>query len=105
MPLGPRRSLCMAAFGAAFLMLAASGSAGCGERRSVIDYLTIRYGERPAGLGIRPDGAVLELLQDRRDGSWTVLLSDREGRSCIVAAGRGLRLYRAKPKQTDEEAV
>ena len=99
------RCFAVAALVAAFLLLAASGSAGCGERRSVMDYLTIRYGERPAGLGIRPDGAVLELLQDRRDGSWTVLLSDREGRSCIVAAGRGLRLHRAKPKPIDEEAV
>ena len=44
MPLRPLRSLRVAAFGAAFLMLAASSSAGCDEWRSVIDHLTSRDG-------------------------------------------------------------
>ena len=104
-----RRALVLAAFGAAFLLAAPSSAddptPACGERRSVIDHLAERYGERAAGVFVRHDGSALELLLDRRDGSWTILLSRPSGRSCVIGAGQPRRVPAAKSKPMHEEAV
>lgn len=100
-----RRLPLLAALGAAFLLVASPGSTACDERRSVLGHLAARYGEQPAGLFLRPDGAALELLLDRSDGSWSILLSSSDGRSCLIGAGWDLRLQEVEHKPIDEEAV
>lgn len=46
------------------------------------------YGERLAGWGATAGGGfLLEHFEDPADGSWTVVLTDPAGTSCIMATG------------------
>lgn len=60
----------------------------CGERQSMAIWLSQKFGEvrrdvAPAGLL-----GFYELLGSESTGTWTLLLSDIAGRSCVVAAGK-----------------
>jgi hypothetical protein len=60
----------------------------CGPRDSVIEALE-RIGEKPVGVGLAGNEgkAVIELTV-APDGSWSVLVSDTEGKTCLVLAGQ-----------------
>ena len=54
----------------------------------MLEALAGRYGERLAGVGVTPGGALLQLLIRPDFRSWTVLLTRPDGVSCLLAAGR-----------------
>jgi hypothetical protein len=60
----------------------------CGPRESVIEALE-RIGEKPVGIGLAGnDGKAVIELTVAPDGSWSVLVSDTDGRTCLVLAGQ-----------------
>lgn len=59
----------------------------CRPTGEVLEVLVERYGERPAGVGVTLDGALLQLLVRPDLRSWTVLLTRADGVSCMLAAG------------------
>ncbi|WP_157016560.1 hypothetical protein [Mesorhizobium xinjiangense] len=70
----------------AFVTAAEAQRGPCTTRTEVVSWLDERFDERPAGFGLIGDQAVLELFKSA-DGTWTVIVTDRNKRTCLVAAG------------------
>ena len=59
----------------------------CLIRGDAVAQLGKQYGEAVTGRGLVQDGkAMFELLTSEK-GSWTLVVTDVNGRSCVVAAG------------------
>jgi len=72
-------------------VLLASGAANaeqnCAPRELALAQLEKRFDEHVVGRGIAPSGKVMFELFVSEAGSWTMLVSDPEGRSCFVVVG------------------
>lgn len=65
----------------------ATAQEACGERQTIVTRLSQEFGEvrrdvAPAGLL-----GFYELFASESTGTWSLLLSDMTGRSCVLAAG------------------
>jgi len=58
----------------------------CGERSRFLDQLGQHYGERVSAVGLVSNGTLLELMTSEK-GSWTILITQPNGVSCVVATG------------------
>lgn len=67
----------------------------CAERNDVLARLKDQYHERPTGVGITENGAVVELTTSD-SGTWTLLVSFPNGRACLMATGDGWEQAPAK---------
>ena len=67
----------------------------CGEREDLLTKLKDEYKEVPTGFGMTGSGQVVELLTSEK-GSWSLLLSLPNGRSCLIGTGEGWELWGAK---------
>ena len=87
-----------AAVVAAFFVAASPAvAAHCAPREAALAVLVEDYGEQPIGGGIASQGPMLEVLVNERSGSWTVIVTTPDGRSCIVSHGEGWRSYEPAP--------
>lgn len=76
------------------LIIATSGSVSlpvlgqtvCGDRGRFVEQLNQRFSEVPVALGVIDNGSVLELFTSET-GSWTILITRSDGKSCIIASG------------------
>ena len=59
----------------------------CGKRADVIKQLSVKYSEAPAAMGLSSDGGVLEVLASADGNTWTIIVTQPDGLSCMVAAG------------------
>jgi len=74
----------------------------CGPRDSVLEALE-QIGEVPVGIGVAGgDGKAVIELTVAPDGSWSVLVSDTDGKTCLVLAGQEWDF--AKPQPTGDPA-
>jgi hypothetical protein len=77
---------------AAALVAASSASAqaqqDCGPHDDLVAHLGDKYQERQLGYGTVGDVAIMEFYVSDT-GTWTVIVTDVAGESCIVAAGEG----------------
>lgn len=84
---------------ALLILIQASGAApACAAREAVIENLANRYGERLTVGGlqeIRGRASVLEIWTSDETGTFTVLLTQPNGISCIVAAGTNFSISNA----------
>ena len=64
------------------------GMAMCGERDQVLAELDQQFREKPMAVGQVDGNAVVEILVSD-SGSWTILATGTDGKSCIVSAGEG----------------
>lgn len=69
----------------------------CGPRDSVLEALE-NIGEQPVGVGLAGNEgkAVIELTVGP-DGSWSVLVSDTDGKTCLVLAGQEWDFAKPEP--------
>jgi len=58
----------------------------CGERSRMVEYIFNEYQEEPTSLGITSSGNVVELFTSS-EGSWTILVTYPDGRTCLVGSG------------------
>ncbi len=58
----------------------------CGLREDMGKMLAQRFGEQPKAAGLVGDSRVVELLVSQT-GSWTILITTSDGRSCVVTGG------------------
>jgi hypothetical protein len=68
----------------------AQGSADrsvCGVRADVVEKLSGKFGELQQGAGLVNKNRVLELWHSAKTGSWTILMTRADGKTCIMAAG------------------
>ncbi len=80
-----------AVFGAALIAAMASPLSAqmvCGDRGDVLGSLAQKYEEHPVSMGLANNGSVLEVLASTA-GSWTVMLTRPDGKSCLLVTGEG----------------
>ncbi len=82
------KTISLAAVAAAFLLVgAANAQTVCGKRADIIRQLQVKYGETRRSLGVQRGRGVVEVFASAETGSWTILITDPRGRSCLMAAG------------------
>ncbi|MCH7870680.1 MAG: hypothetical protein IID33_03170 [Planctomycetes bacterium] len=92
------RLLLMAAIWAAFSLPAAARQQPCGPHGQILRTLAERWGESPAGMGIVANGFVVEFVTNARSGSFTVVLTQPGGVTCVVMAGENWEGWRVSRK-------
>ncbi len=72
---------------------AAQGASGatCSPRNDVLGHLAKKYGEAPVAIGVTNKGRLVEVLTTGDGNTWTIIVSQPNGTSCMVAAGEGWR--------------
>lgn len=78
-------------------------SPACGDRADIITQLKNHHHETPTGFGLTGNGAVVELMTSD-EGSWTLLLSFPNGRSCLMGTGEGWELWKNLKKVAGKNA-
>lgn len=88
------------AMGLAVLVVAAmmpAHAAACLAREDIGERLADDHGERLRAAGLASNGELLEVFASP-GGTWTLVLTDASGRSCVVASGEG---WSPEPAATD----
>ena len=89
----PHSPLILRAAAAAGLALAAPQAAApqarpCADRAQVVERLAERFGETLQSMGMHSNDGLLEVYASAETGTWTILVTSPDGRSCLLAAGR-----------------
>ena len=63
----------------------------CDQRAKVLGHLAQKYKEAPIAIGVTSSGGIVEVLTTGDGDTWTIILSDPGGTSCLIAAGEGWR--------------
>jgi hypothetical protein len=58
----------------------------CGERAAIVDQLKTKYQESRQAVGLISNNGAAELYVSEK-GTWTMLMTLTNGKSCIIAAG------------------
>ncbi|MBI2718907.1 MAG: hypothetical protein HYX36_09110 [Rhizobiales bacterium] len=59
----------------------------CGDRTVILKALNGKYQEMPNGMGLAGEKTLVELYT-AKTGSWTILMTQPGGPSCIIATGQ-----------------
>ena len=71
-----------------FASTPAQAQAVCDDRAKIVKWLDDNYQEQPRGRGVSPRGLLMELFVSSK-GTWTLMRSQPNGISCMVASGDG----------------
>tara|TARA_R100000781_G_scaffold18611_5_gene14429 strand:- start:6155 stop:6442 length:288 start_codon:yes stop_codon:yes gene_type:complete len=83
------------------LMAVSSASAQniCAKREEVVERLWNRWQEVLTANGLTNDNQLVEVFVSKK-GSWTIIISDPSGKSCVASAGQNWTLREPKePKR------
>jgi len=61
----------------------------CTSRSDVVSQLQARFKEAPVALGLTNTGSVVEVLANDKGTTWTIIITNPSGVSCLIAAGEG----------------
>jgi hypothetical protein len=75
------------------------GLDGCGARADVVSWLAQNFGEAPLVRGVQGDGRLFELYAGKAGATWTVVVTEPGGESCIVSEGTSLELLPQEGRQ------
>jgi hypothetical protein len=75
------------------------GLEGCGARADVVSWLAQNFGEMPLVRGVQGDGRLFELYAGKTGATWTVVVTEPGGESCIVSEGTSLELLPEEGRQ------
>ncbi|MEL6996790.1 MAG: hypothetical protein AAFN27_11850 [Pseudomonadota bacterium] len=64
----------------------------CGARGDIIAQLEKKYGETRRSVGLQQGRGVVEVYASASTGSWTILVTDARGKSCLMAAGEAFEI-------------
>lgn len=59
----------------------------CAERMGVVSELAEKYSENQKNIGIANNGEVLEVFVSPKGNTWTIVVTDAAGITCLIAAG------------------
>ncbi|WP_224813692.1 hypothetical protein [Hasllibacter sp. MH4015] len=98
-----KSALMAAAFALLSLPQAASAQSGmlCAQRDLVLAQLTDRYGEQRHGMGLAPNNRIVEIYVSEETGSWTIILTNADGTTCLMAAGQHFEAVAPVPAGDD----
>jgi hypothetical protein len=63
----------------------------CADRQHVVNKLESGYGEAFAGGGLQNSDRVFEVWFSQDKGTWTILMTRADGKTCIMASGTNWR--------------
>ncbi len=86
-----RRLITAVTTAAVFMPLAGHAQQFCAERADITNRLKTGYGESYAGGGLRNSESVFEIWMSEEKGTWTILMTMANGRSCVMASGTNWR--------------
>ncbi len=66
----------------------------CDRRANIIGSLAEQYREAPVAIGVTSTGGMVEVLTTGDGTTWTIIMSNPNGISCLIAAGEGWRALR-----------
>lgn len=69
----------------------------CAEHNQMSDKLSAKYHEQRSGMGLVGSSGMVELFTSE-NGTWTIVVTQVDGTSCIVAAGNSWSEYNRRPK-------
>lgn len=70
----------------------------CDTREAILATLQRRYGEAQQSYGYSPDWrSVVEIWSNADTGTWTLLVSGANGRSCVIGSGDAWGAVDAEP--------
>ena len=76
------------ALAAATAGAAAEPGQACADRTHVIQKLAERFGETLRSVGLHDDDGVVEIYSSDQTGTWTILVTHPDGKSCLLAEGQ-----------------
>ena len=83
-----------AGFLAAFLCVPAAAQNICAERGEMVNRLYEKWEEAQIGYGLVNDGRMIEIfVANSDDSSWTIIISDPSGKSCVASAGKNFTIF------------
>jgi hypothetical protein len=59
----------------------------CARHAEIVEYLKSEFQEFQGAYGLVGDKAILELYLSSKGATWTIIVTDVSGKSCILAAG------------------
>lgn len=66
------------------------GFRGCGSHAAVGRWLKRSFAETPLARGLQGDGRMFELYMAKQGSTWTVVVTDPTGQSCITTEGTSM---------------
>jgi hypothetical protein len=63
----------------------------CADRAEMVKSLADKFKENPAAVGQIDGSAVIEVFVSEK-GSWTILATGTDGKSCVLSAGEGFEM-------------
>lgn len=81
-----------------FQVTDASAQSACFERAALLKHLSGKFEEAPVAAGLAANGSVLEVFSSPDGVTWTIVLTQPNGATCVMASGEswmGLK----KPKK------
>ena len=69
----------------------ASATGFCAERGELVKSLADKFKENPAAVGQINGDAVIEVFVSEQ-GSWTILATGTDGKSCVLSAGEDFEI-------------
>jgi hypothetical protein len=79
----------------------AQGAPPCGPTVQILKQLEAKFGETPLGAGLTDGNNNLFTVLVSEKGTWTILFSTPDGRSCIGGAGTDWMASKAKVRGLD----
>ncbi|MEW9921506.1 hypothetical protein AB2B41_18000 [Marimonas sp. MJW-29] len=76
----------------------AAQAANCAQRDAVVKRLETKYSEKLIARGLQSKTALMELFGSPDTGTFTVLITNPNGVSCVVGAGTHLIFEEIKPE-------
>lgn len=68
----------------------------CGQRTEIVAQLAAKFGETRRNIGLAEGRGVVEVYANTDTGSWTIILTNPQGVSCLMAAGEAFQVEEAK---------
>ena len=72
-------------------------NANCAPREAVVERLGSRYGESRQSIGLGSNNSVVEVFASTETGTWTIVVTNTSGLSCLVAAGQAFEAIAEAP--------
>jgi hypothetical protein len=86
-----------------FAAISPSHAIACAERDAMMSRLNSKFNEQLRAIGMVSATGVLEVLVSK-NGTWTILMTMANGRSCLVASGQHWEQV-ATPFESDQPAA
>ena len=80
-----------------FVSTSVSAQTNCAPRSVVVERLLTGYGEQPRTIALGANNTIVEQFANEETGSWTIIVTNTAGITCLVAAGEAWQLIDPEP--------